>query len=123
MTLPTPRTISERPVQAYLADISAASSCYTVAPFRGQLVRAYSVLQGTISGADAVWTMKINGQAVTGVSVTVAQSGSAAGDVDSTDTIGPTGNSVNEGDTIEFVSNGASSTTCPAMFTAVIRPN
>jgi hypothetical protein len=50
--------------------------------------------------------------------VTVTQSGSAAGDVD----IGtPTAaNYVNEGDVIEFISDGESDTTCPTTFTAVI---
>jgi hypothetical protein len=118
MALPVPRPISETQVSAYLADISAASSAFTVAPCRGRIVRAYSTIYNAITGADAVWTMEINGTAITGVSVTVANSGSAGGDVD---TGNPTAlNVVNEGDTIEFVSDGASSTTCPAMFVAVI---
>jgi hypothetical protein len=62
--------------------------------------------------------MEINGTAVTGVSVTITQSGSAAGDVDSGEPTAVT--YVNEGDSIEFISDGASSTTAPATFTAVI---
>jgi hypothetical protein len=118
LALPVPRPISEMAVSAYLADLSTASSCFTVAPTRGRIVRAYSTILNAITGADAVWTLEINGTAVTGVSVTVTQSGSAAGDVD----VGnPTAlNYVNEGDTIEFISGGESSTTCPTMFYAVI---
>lgn len=120
MALPVPRPISEIAVSANLVDISTASSCFTVAPCRGRIVRAYSTIYGAITGADAVWTMEINGTAITGVSVTVANSGSAAGDVD----IGlPTAEStarVNEGDTIEFISDGASSTAIAATFVAVI---
>lgn len=111
--------LNEIHVQAYLADLSTASSAFVVSPVRGKIVKAYSVIGAAITSADAVWTMEINGTAVTGVSVTVANSSSAAGDVDSGT---PTGaNDVNPGDVIEFVSDGASSTTCPTMFTAVIR--
>lgn len=119
MALPVPRPISETEVSAYMADISTASSAFTVAPCRGRIVRAYSTIYNAITGADAVWTMEINGTAITGISVTVANSGSAAGDVD-TGLPTASNNVVNEGDTIEFVSDGASSTTCPATFVAVI---
>ncbi len=119
MALPVPRPISETQVAAYMADLSTPSSAFVVAPCRGRIVRAYSTIYAAITGADAAWTLEVNGIAVTGISVTVTQSGSAAGDVD----IGlPTGSNhyVNEGDAIEFVSDGASSTSCPTMFTAVI---
>lgn len=118
MALPNNRPFTEAAVSANLVDISTASSAFVVAPWRGRIVRAYSVIHAAITSADAVWTMEINGTAITGVSVTVANSGSAAGDVDSAT---PTGaNYVNEGDTIEFVSDGASSTAVAATFTAVI---
>lgn len=119
MPLPIPRPISEAYVSAYLADISAASSTFAVAPCRGRIVRAFSAIHAAITVADAIWTMKINGTAITGISVTVATAASAPGDVD---TGNPTAsnNVVNEGDTIEFVSDGASSTTAPATFVAVI---
>lgn len=120
MALPVPRSISEASVSAYMADLSTASSAFTVAPFRGRIVRCYSVIYNAITGADAVWTVEINGTAVTGISVTVANSGSAAGDVDTGLPTALSTTYVNEGDTIEFVSDGASSTTCPTMFVAVI---
>jgi hypothetical protein len=104
MALPENRPLSEAAVSAYLADVSTASSTFVVSPWR--------------TGANAVWTMEINGTAVTGVSVTITQSGSAAGDVDSGEPTAVT--YVNEGDSIEFISDGASSTTAPATFTAVI---
>jgi hypothetical protein len=118
MALPENRPLSEAVVSAYLADVSAASSTFVASPFRGTIKRAYSSIANAITGADCTWSMKINGTAVTGSSVTITQSGSAAGDVDS---CVPTGaNYVNEGDTIEFVSAGESSTTTPTMFTAII---
>lgn len=120
MALPVPRSVSEAAVSAYMADLSTASSTFVVAPFRGRIVRAYSVIHAAISSADAVWTVEINGVAVTGISVTVANSGSAAGDVDVGLPTALAATYVNEGDVIEFVSDGASSTTCPTTFTAVI---
>ena len=119
MALPQNRPLTEASVSAYMADLSTASSAFCVSPWRGKITRVYSVIGAAITGADAVWTVEINGTAVTGISVTVANSGSAAGDVDSDE---PTAsdNYVNEGDVIEFVSDGASSTTSPVMFTAVI---
>jgi hypothetical protein len=118
MALPNNRPLTEAAVSAYLADLSTASSTFVVAPWRGKIVRAYSTIHAAITTTNATWTMEINGTAVTGVSVTVTQSGSAAGDVD----IGtPTAaNYVNEGDVIEFISGGESDTTCPTTFTAVI---
>jgi hypothetical protein len=118
MALPANRPLSEASVSAYLADVSAASSTFVAAPFRGTIKRAYSAISVALTGADCTWSMKINGTAVTGSSTTITQSGSAAGDVDSCT---PTAaNYVNEGDTIEFVSDGASTTTCPTTFVVVI---
>lgn len=120
MALPENRSISEISVDAYMADLSTASSAFAVAPCRGRVTRVKSVIYAAITGANAGWTVEINGVAVTGLSATVTQSGSAAGDVDEATTNSYTTNAVNEGDTIEFVSDGLSSTTCPTMFTAVI---
>jgi len=118
MALYNNRPLTEATVQAYLVDISTASSAWVVSPWRGKITRVYSIIDTAITGANAVWTLEINGTAVTGVSVTVTQSGSAAGDMDEGT---PTGaNTVEEGDKIEFISDGASSTTSAVMFTAVI---
>ena len=118
MALPENRPLSESAVSAYLADLSTASSTFIPSPWRGRIARVYSMIHAAITSADAVWTMEINGNAVTGVSVTVANASSAPGDMD---TAIPTGaNYVNEGDAIEFISNGASSTTSPTTFVAVI---
>lgn len=119
MPLPVQTPINERVVHAYAADISAASSAFVRAPCKGRIVKAGSVIYNAITVADSAITMKINGTAVTGGSWTIATAGSAAGDVDSAV---PTGAfTVNEGDNIEFISDGGSTTTCPAMFDAIIR--
>ena len=118
MALPDNRPLTEETLNAYMADVSTASSAFTTATHRGTLKRAYSTIYNAITGTDCTWTMKINGTAVTGTAATITQSNSAAGDVD---TFLPTAaNYVNEGDKIEFVSAGESSTTCPTMFSVVL---
>ncbi len=119
MALPVQTPINERVVWAYMADVSTASSAFAVAPCKGRIVKMGSVIYVAITSADSAITSKIGGTAITGGSWTIANSGAAAGDVD---TAVPTGaNVVTEGANIEFISDGASSTTAPAMFYAVIR--
>jgi hypothetical protein len=120
MAIPENRPLSEASVSCYMADLSTAGSAFVTSPWRGTLKRVYSVIYNAITGADAVWTVEINNVAVTGISVTVTQSSSAAGDMDFDEPTDLSTARVNEGDRLEFVSDGASSTTCPTMFTAVI---
>lgn len=110
MPLPINRPISEVPIIAHLADLSTESTAYAVATHRGRIVRAFSIIANPITGADAHWQMKVRGSNV-GDEVTVTQSGSARGDVDSValPALG-SANYVNEGDLIEFASDGDSST-------------
>lgn len=106
-------------VSSYMADVGTAGSCYVAAPCSGYIVLAQSCIQAAITTADCTWSLEINNVAVTGSTATIAFTGAAAGDVDS---VIPTGaNYVNAGDTIEFKSNGESSGTAPAIFSAVIR--
>lgn len=118
MALPVNRPDNEITASAYMADLSTAGSAFVAAPAKGRLVRAQSCIYNAITTANATWSIEVNGVAVTGT-VTVTQSGSAAGDVDSVEYT--TDVRVNEGDTIEFISGGESDTTTPTMFTAVIR--
>lgn len=122
MTTPHRRPAEWFTVSAYLADLSTAGSAFTVAPCRGYIKTARSVIENAITVADATWTLEINGTAVTGVSVTVANSGSAAGDVDEGIPTSLSTSLVNEGDAIEFVNAAGSTTTCPVRFHAVIEP-
>lgn len=111
--------LDETTVFAYLADVSTASSAFVSSPVRGFIRIARSNIYNAITGADCNWTMEINGTAVTGSATVITQSGSAAGDMDSCE---PTAaHFVEVGDVIEFISDGASSTTTPTMFQATIR--
>jgi hypothetical protein len=101
-------TLNKVVLTTSIADISTAGQVYVAIPeeFEGDVVEIRTVLNGAISTADATITPKINGTALTNGAVTVAQSGSAAGDVDVSR---PTGNNtVRAGDAIEFETDGAS---------------
>lgn len=101
-----------------LADISAASSCYVVAPNAGYVRKIYSTISGAITVADAAITASIGGTNMTGGSITIAYSGSAAGDVDS---CSPTANNkVNAGQAIKLTTDGGSTDTSIAVFTILI---
>jgi hypothetical protein len=115
---PGKRPFTDKFLHAYLADVSADSSAFVAVPAQGQLVGIMCARYGTISGADCNIAVEINGVAVTGATLVLANASSAAGDVDSVFTFAPV--AVKQGDVIEFDSGGESSTTCPAMFTAVI---
>ena len=122
MALPVNRPANEVNVTGLMTDLATVNStAYMVATHRGRLVRAYTVITNAITTADAAVAVKINGGTAVGT-ITVTQSGSAAGDVDSVAmaAIG-TASYVNEGDLVTFVSDGAADTTCITRCHAVIR--
>ena len=113
------RTLNDYFLTAEIEDISTASSTFVAVPDGGKIVKIITALQGAISGANAAITFEIGGTAVTGGAITVAHSGSAAGDVDTAE---PTAaNRVEEGEAIEIITDGGSSTACECIVTFVIR--
>ena len=101
-----------------MTDVSTAGSVWVVPSTGGTISKIYSVINGAIGTADAGITVKINGVAVTGGAITIAFSGSAAGDVDSAT---PSAlNTVVAGDKIEILTDGASTNTVAANFTVEI---
>lgn len=56
---------------------------YVVIPYAATITKMYSVIDSAIATADKVLTLSIAGTPVTGGALTIAFSGSAAGDVDS----------------------------------------
>lgn len=92
---------------------------YTRAPFRGKVVKVWSIIADAITVGDATVAVAINGTAITGGSITIANASSAAGDFDSAT---PTAlNLVNEDDVISFTPSGATGTNVSVTFGAVIR--
>jgi len=104
-----------------LADISTASSCYVVVPHDAYVTKIYSVISGTIADADCVITAYKGSTALTGGVITVAYSGSAAGDVDS---CSPTaGNNFTAGQVIKITTGGQSTNTVIGVFTIELKKN
>ena len=106
---------------AEIADISTAGQVYIAIPddFQGDVVEIRTVLGGAIATADATITPKINGTVMTNGAITVTQSGSAAGDVD---TSRPTSaNAVRAGGSIEIETDGASTNAVALGITVVIQ--
>ena len=63
--------------------IDSKSDIFIPVPFAGTVTKVTSVIDGALGTADTVLTCKINGTAMTNGNITVAYSGSAAGDIDS----------------------------------------
>ena len=113
------RTLNDYFITSTIADISTASSTFVPVPEGGRVVKIITALQGAIGTANAAITFEIGGTAITGGGITVTQSGSAAGDVDTAE---PTAaNEVAEDGTIEMITDGASSNTIKLVVTFVIR--
>ena len=113
------RTLNDYFLTSTIADISTASSTFVPVPDGGKVIKIITALQGAIGTANAAITFEIGGTAITGGAITVTQSGSAAGDVD---TATPTAaNEVAEDGTIEMITDGASSNTIKLNVTFVIR--
>jgi len=100
------RTLNDIIVPFYLSTVSTAGQVYVPVPDAGKVIKIVTALNGAIGTANAAITTKINGTAITGGAITIAYSGSAAGDVDS---VVPTAaNAVSEDDVLEVETNGAS---------------
>lgn len=65
-----------------IADLSAEAVYYIVCPYAGKITKLWSVIDGTVSTADVTITSAIGVTGITGGVITIAYSGSAAGDVD-----------------------------------------
>ena len=113
------RTLNDYFLTSTIADISTASSTFVPVPDGGKVIKIFTALQGAIGTANAAITFEIGGVAITGGAITVTQSGSAAGDIDTAE---PTAaNDVAEDGSIEMITDGSSSNTIKLVVTFVIR--
>ena len=108
----TPGATGYAVVCTSFADISAPSTVYFSAPVTGTIVAVYITLQSAITVANSVVTGAIAGSPIGGLSLTVTQSGSAAGSVFSDTSL--TGASVTAGQSISLTTDGGSTTTAVA---------
>lgn len=100
-----------------LSNISSAGEKYIPIPYGGNVVKVVGCLGGTITGSDATITVKDSAGNSMGA-ITVAQAGSAAGDVDS---LVPASNQdVTDDDWIEIETDGASTNAVRWVFNIVI---
>jgi len=106
-------------ITASIVDISTAGSTFIVSPYAGTITKIYSVIDGAIATADASLTFEIAGTPVTGGTITVAITGSAAGSVDSATP--SAANSVIAGQAIEIITDGASTNTVKATVSFIIQ--
>ena len=119
-TYPTTPPNSRRFLTGQIVSISTADQVYIIPGFAGRIVKIWSVIETAITSNDADLTCKIGGTAVTGGLITVANSGSAAGTVDSAT---PTAlNTFTAGQAIEIETDGASSTTSLVTITLELDP-
>src|SRR6185369_13363769 len=113
------------PLTVQILDSSAASvvtgqNGYVIAPFRGKIIQAGTLLGGATTTADSTVTLSIAGTAVTGGAFVITQSGSAAGDHDYAATGDSSANAVitganifNKNDLIKFALTGTGTAGAP----------
>lgn len=120
MALTELHPLSEVEVTCHSPSVAASPIVgYARAPFRGKIVKVWSIISDAITVGDATVATAINGTAITGGSITIANASSAAGDFDSAT---PTAlNNVVEDDVISFTPSGATGTAVSVTFGAVIR--
>lgn len=122
-TYPSPPPFHHRFLNVRIDDISAGGPSVWVVPgFRGRIRKLHSVIDGAITGADAGITVEIGGTAVSGATLTITQSGSAAGDVDSVTVPFGSTNSFEPDEAIEIITDQGSTGTVPAVFTLELEP-
>ena len=110
-------TARENVYHGVIADVSTAETVYIPILYAGTVKRVVTVLEGAITSADATVTPKDNSGSSMGT-ITVTQSGSAAGDVD---TLAPaSNNTVTDDDFITIETDGASSTARKLWFSIVV---
>lgn len=102
-----------------IPDISTADSVWVASPYAATIQKIYTTIEGAITSANAAITAEIGGTLVTDSAITVAFSGSAAGDVDSSTP--SAANAVTAGQAIEIITDGGSSTAVTCNVTLVMK--
>lgn len=100
-----------------MTDVSTANTIYVPIPFGGTVTKVVSVLQGTIATADDIITVRDAAGNSMGT-ITIAFSGSAAGDIDTLTPI--SNNTVTDNSFITLASSGASTSAQAVRFAICI---
>ncbi len=105
-------------VTGVIDDVSTASTIYLPIPFAGTVVKVVTVLAGSLTTANATVTVR-NAAGVSMGTLTITQSGSAVGDID---TLNPVSNNTVTNDSrISVETDGASDTARKLFVTVFIR--
>jgi|DEB0MinimDraft_4_1074332.scaffolds.fasta_scaffold30554_3 hypothetical protein len=111
------QTLIELSIEGYLEDVSSVEKVYVPIPFAGTVSKVLTVLEASISSANSIVTVKNSAGSSMGT-LTITQSGSAAGDVD---TLAPTSNNTVTADSfITIESDGGSTNTAKLRFVVVL---
>ncbi len=117
---PTGQNLKTKLVTVAIGDVSTAGSVFAVPGVAGTIVGISNVIDAAITAADAGLTFEIGGVAVTDAAITIANAGSAAGDVDQST---PSAlNVITAAQAIEVVKDGLSTTTSNGVVTFEILP-
>ena len=100
-------------------DTNAAASYWIPVPWACDIVQFSSAIDAALVTANAVLTLEIGGTLVTGSTLTITQSGSAAGDYDTA--VITALNSVAAGGVIELICNGGPSTAVNAQVLITVK--
>ena len=90
---------------AYLEDVSAVETIYVPIPYAGNIIKVQTILEASIGSADSTVTIR-NSSGSTMGTITVAHSGSAAGDMVYVEP--SSDNTMTDNDYITVSSDGAS---------------
>ncbi len=109
-----PKSLS---LSATISNVSSAGTVYVPVPYAGTITKVLSVIDGAIATSDATLTVRDSDSNSMGT-LTITQSGSAAGDVD---TLTPASNTdVTADDHITIETDGASSNSVSAILTIIM---
>jgi hypothetical protein len=108
--------VNQLVLTAEIEDVSTASSVYLVLPCACTLTKVYTVLQAAITLADSTITVRDHGGSSAGT-ITVANAGSAAGDIDSLTV--SSNNTFTSGQRVRVQTDGASTDTAKLFITLV----
>lgn len=113
------RTLNDIFLHARIADVSTAGQDYIPAPDEGYIHAIYATISAALATADATLTVKTaNGTVGT---LTITQSGSAAGSTFTGDFTHNTTGYVSAGDYIEIETDGGSTNTSLCNIVVVLR--
>lgn len=119
-TYPAPPPMHHRFLTVRLPTLETPGSTWVVPGFRGKIRKIHTVIHGALTVANAVITAEIGGVLVTGSSITIAFTSSAAGDVDSAT---PTGaNTFTPVQAIEIITDGGPTAGAEATVTLELEP-